>query len=166
MKYFKGTIDFPSVFWFISSQIGHARNVMNADNNTKNKRYLRGDKEKHIDTIGVLGELIAVHWLTENKKEFQSCKLLDYTSVKAADIVYNKTRIDVKTNKHSKYTHLLVNKEAHLKGKGKIDFYWFIYLLNDTNAEHFLVPYSVVTGWESKIMKYTEAFYIKRDQLK
>lgn len=160
------TIKYPESFWEIANQIGYARNILNKANNKINTRFDRGIKNTHVDTLGVLGELIAIDYLTNNKIKYKVANLIDYTSSKNADFIINKKNIDVKTNKYSKYSHLLVNKEAHIKGKNKIDKYWFIYILNKTEAELFLVNYDDITKWESKIMKYTEAYYIKREELK
>ncbi len=157
--------EYPSSFWFISEQIGHARGVMNFGNNKIKIEYDRGIKNEHVDTLGVLGELIAIEYLITNKKEFKMANLLDYNSSKNADVVVNSKRIDIKTNKHSKYSHLLVNEEAHKKGKDKIDLYWFIYILDDKTAEFYFVNYEDVSKWNCKLMKYTNAFYINREKL-
>jgi len=163
-------ITYPESFWKIAEGIGYARNIMNQENNKINTRYDRGIKNQHVDTLGVLGELIATDHLIKIKREYEMARLIDYTSSKGADFIIkdlygNKKNIDVKTNKHSKFSHLLVNKEAHKKGLNKIDIYWFIYILNETEAEFYFVDYDEVSKWESKVMKYTDAYYIKREKL-
>lgn len=54
----------------------------------------------------------------------------------------------------------MVNENAHLKGKGKIDYYWFVVLLEDGVADWYLYSYDQVNKWEVKSMTYTNA-YIK-----
>ena len=157
--------NFPKSFWLIAEQIGQARNVMNAENNKINTRFDRGEKNKHVDTLGVLGELIAIEYLTQKNVIFDMANLLDFKSSKNADFVLKGKRIDVKTNKHSKYSHLLVNEEAHKKGLNKIDLYWFIYVLNETEAKFYFIDYEKVSKWDCKLMKYTNAYYIKNDKL-
>lgn len=157
--------NFPKSFWLIAEQIGQARNVMNAQNNKINTRFDRGEKNKHVDTLGALGELIAIEYLTQKNVIFDMAKLLDFKSSKNADFVLKGKRIDVKTNKHSKYSHLLVNEEAHKKGLNKIDLYWFVYILDKTTAEFYFVDYDNVSEWNCKLMKYTNAYYIKRENL-
>ncbi len=156
-------VSFPKSFWHISEQIGYARSVVNSknDNINKIKKYDRGEKNNHVDTIGILGELIAINYLTENNIEYSANKLLDYIPSKSADVIVNNKKIDVKTSKQSKYKTILVNKEAHLKGKGKIDLYWFVYVLDDITAEFYFFNYDEINNWDSKLMKYTEAYYKK-----
>ena len=55
---------YPKSFWKISEQLGAARNVMNKENNKINTRFDRGKKNSHVDTLGILGELIAIDYLT------------------------------------------------------------------------------------------------------
>ena len=59
------TYKYPKSFWLISEQIGFARNVMNKENNKINTRFDRGVKNSHVDTLGVLGELITIDYLSD-----------------------------------------------------------------------------------------------------
>ena len=161
----KVAIEYSEALWVIAEHIGYARNILNQQNNKIKIRFDRGDKNKHVDTLGVLGELIALEHLTRTKTNYKMARLINYTSSKNADFIINDKKVDVKTNKKTKYSHLLVNKEAHIKGKNKIDKYWFIYILNKTQAEMYLVDYNNINTWRSKVMKYTEAYYIKKEQL-
>lgn len=159
------TYKYPKSFWLISEQIGFARNVMNKENNKINKRFDRGVKNSHVDTLGVLGELITIDYLTNINQPFKTANLLDFKSSKNPDFIIKNKKIDVKTNYHSKYSHLLVNEEAHKKGFNKIDLYWFVYILDKTTAEFYFIDYGNVSKWSCKLMKYTNAFYIKRENL-
>ena len=156
-------IQFPKSFWHISEQIGYARSVINSKNDRINtiKKYDRGEKNKYVDTIGILGELIAIDYLTNNNIQYKATKLLDFEPSKEADIIVNGKRIDIKASKKSKYKTVLVNKEAHQKGKGIIDLYWFVYVLDEVNAQFFFFDYNEVSQWDSRLMKYTEAYYKK-----
>ena len=93
-------------------------------------------------------------------------KLLDFYPSKNADFVFKNKKIDVKSTFHFPNAHILVNEEAHKKGLDKIDMYWFIYILDKENAEFYFVDYNDVSNWECKLMKYTNAFCIKREDLK
>ena len=157
---------YPKSFWLIAEQICFARNVMNKENNKIKTRFDRGAKNTHVDTLGVLGELVAMDYLTNKNIDFKVANLLDFKSSKNPDYILKNKKIDVKTNQHSKYSHLLVNEEAHIKGLDKIDMYWFIYILDKENAEFYFVDYEDVSNWNCKLMKYTNAFYIKRENLK
>ena len=152
---------FPISFWIIAEQIGNARIVVNKELSIKNPRYDRGEKNEHVDTIGILGELIVMEYLTQKNQEFKMVKLLDFYPSKTADFVVKGKRIDVKTSKKSEYETLLVNEEGHNKGLHKIDLYWFVYLLNENTAEFYFVNYDDVSNWKCKLMKYTNAYYKK-----
>lgn len=156
---------YPKSFWKIAEQIGYARNVMNKDNNIINKRFDRGIKNNHVDTLGVLGELVVMDYLINKGIEHNIANLLDFKSSKNPDFVLKNKRIDVKTNQHSKYSHLLVNEEAHKKGLDKIDLYWFVYIIDEEQAEFYFIGYDDISNWECKLMKYTNAYYIKREEL-
>jgi len=157
---------FPKSFWLISEQIGYARNVMNKENNKINTRFDRGIKNTHVDTLGILGELITIDYLTNINEPFNVANLIDFKSSKNPDFILKNKRIDVKTNQHSQYSHLLVNEEAHKKGLNKIDLYWFVYILDKENAEFYFIDYNKISNWDCKLMKYTNAYYIKREDLK
>ena len=152
------TFNFPKSFWIIAQQIGNARIVVNKELSIKNPRYDRGEKNEHVDTIGILGELIVMEYLTQKNQEFKMVKLLDFYPSKTADFVVKGKRIDVKTGKKSEYETLLVNEEGHKKGLNKIDLYWFVYLLNENTAEFYFVNYNDVSNWNCKLMKYTNAY--------
>mgnify|MGYP003655721005 FL=1 len=93
-------------------------------------------------------------------------KILNTYPSKEADFTIRNKKIDVKANELSKYSSLLVNEEAHKKGFGRIDLYWFVYILDKENCEFYFVDYDDVSKWNCKLMKYTNAYYIKREELK
>ena len=156
---------YPKSFWLIAEQIGYARTVVNQKILDNNPRFDRGKKNTHVDTVGILGELIAIDYLTNKKIDFEMAKLLDFYPSKNADFVFKNKKIDVKSTFHFPNAHILVNEEAHKKGLNKIDMYWFIYILDKENAEFYFVDYNDVSNWECKLMKYTNAFCIKREDL-
>ena len=157
---------YPKSFWLIAEQIGYARTVVNQKILDDNPRFDRGEKNTHVDTVGILGELIAMDYLTNKNIHFEMAKLLDFYPSKNADFVFKNKKIDVKSTFHFPNAHILVNEEAHKKGLDKIDMYWFIYILDKKNAEFYFVDYDDVSNWKCKLMKYTNAFCIKRENLK
>jgi|TARA_R110000823_G_scaffold261585_1_gene382366 hypothetical protein len=157
---------YPKSFWLIAEQIGHARTVMDKKILDNNPRFDRGEKNSHVDTVGTLGELIAMDYLTNKNIDFEMQKLLDLYPSKNADFVFKNKKIDVKSTFHFPNAHILVNEEAHRKGLDKVDMYWFIYILDKETAEFYFVDYKDVSDWKCKLMKYTNAFYIKREDLK
>jgi len=152
---------FPKSFWLIAEQIGEARSVVNEKIMENNPRFDRGVKNSHVNTIGILGELIAMDYLTCKGIDFEMAKLLDFYPSKNADFVFKNKRIDVKASLENKYLSLLVNEEAHKKGLGKIDLYWFVYILDKTTAIFYFVDYEQVNKWDCRLMKYTRAFNFK-----
>mgnify|MGYP001296245982 FL=1 len=156
---------YPKSFWKIAEEIGNARNVLNINLKEKNPRYDRGTKNIHVDITGILGELIAMDYLTNQNIDYKMAKLLDFFPSKIADIVVKNKRMDVKTTIHFPSAHLLVNQEAHIKGLNLIDKYWFIYVLDKENAEFYFVDYNEINYWECKKMGYTKAYKNKRENL-
>lgn len=157
--------NFPKSFWKIAEEIGNARAILNEEKNKK-EHYNRGVKQKHVDTIGVLGELIALDYLTNNNIQFEMVDLVTKTPTYDADIKINGSGHDIKTTKHFDGAHLLVNELSHIKGKNKVDKYWFIYLANDTTAEFYKCDYNEISEWGCKKFNYTKAYYNKRKNLK
>ena len=129
------TYKYPKSFWLIAEQIGYARTVVNQKILDDNPRFDRGEKNTHVDTVGILGELIAMDYLTNKNIHFEMAKLLDFYPSKNADFFFKNKKIDVKSTFHFPNAHILVNEEAHKKGLNKIDMYWFIYILDKKNAE-------------------------------
>ena len=154
-------ITYPKSFWNIAEQIGTARSVVNTKIKENSPRFDRGVKNNHVNTLGILGELIVIDYLTEKNITFEMAQLIDFYPTKNPDLIIKNKRIDIKTNKDSIYSHLLVNKEAHQKGLNKIDLYWFVYIINETEAEFYFVDYDKVSQWKCKLMKYTDAYYNK-----
>ncbi len=157
---------YPKSFWKIAEQLGHARTVMDEKIILNNPKYERGSRREHIDTIGVLGELIAMDYLTNKNIEFTMANLLELYPVKNADFVFKNKKIDVKSTLHFEKAHILINDEAHEKGLGIIEIYWIIYILDETNCEFYFVDYDDVSKWDCRLFKYTNAFYTKRENLK
>ena len=157
---------FPKSFWSIAEQIGYARRIINKKISDNNPRFDRGVKNDYVEKNGIVGELIALDYLTNKNIDFKMAKLLELYPSKNADFIIKNKKVDVKTGMHPTNTHFLVNEEAHKKGLNKIDLYWFVYILDKENAEVYFVNYNDVSKWDCKLMKYTNAFYIKTEDLR
>jgi len=151
---------YPKSFWLIAEEIANARTEMNKNNRKNNPKYDRGDKNNDVDVLGVIGELIVMDYLVTNDIEFEMLPILNQYPLKDADFIVRDKRIDVKATRSSQYLSVMVNEEAHKKGIGKIDMYWFVYILDKANAEFYFADYEDVSKWECKLMKYTNAFFI------
>ena len=159
-------IKFPKSFWLIAEQIGYARSVVNEKILEKNPRFDRGEKNDHVNTIGILGELIVIDYLTNKNEKFKMTKLLDFYPSKNPDVIIRNKRIDIKANKQSRFSDVLVNEEAHKKGLGKIDMYWFVCIIDQETCKFYFTDYDNVSKWDCKLMKYTRAYYRNINNLK
>tara|TARA_R100000781_G_C4067768_1_gene123411 strand:- start:158 stop:649 length:492 start_codon:yes stop_codon:yes gene_type:complete len=161
----KKIIKYPASFWVIAEEIANARTRLNKSNRKNNPRFDRGNKNNYVDVLGVVGELIVLNYLTEKNIDYTMIKILNPYPSKEADFTVKNKRIDVKTNEDSKYKSVLVNEEAHKKGLGKIDLYWFVYIIDKQNCEFYFADYNDVSKWDCKLMKYTNAYYSKIKKL-
>jgi hypothetical protein len=155
-----GSIKYPKMFLDVSKDIAYSRWLITTEIRNSKNEYQRGDKQHELDieTKGILGELVARHHLEVENIDYKPMPLVNEKPFKGADIVIGEHRIDVKAS-NNKNT-LMVNEKAHLKGGGKIDFYWFIILEADCVARYFVYSYNQINNWEVKKMTYTNA-YIK-----
>lgn len=152
------TIKYPACLHRIASEIGHIRGLKNQYKNRPAK-YDRKDKNDYVDKIGVLGELIFLHFLESSEIEYKMVNLVDNYSSKNADFVVNNQRLDVKC-KADNYPTFILHKESHLKGKGLIDYYVFVYVKSKTTAEIHKFSYQNVENWQEKELKYGTVKYI------
>ena len=152
---------YPKSLWIIAEEIANGRTTLNKSNRSNNPRFDRGKKNNYVDILGVVGELIVLDYLTAKNINFEMIKILNPYPSKEADFTVRNKKIDVKATENSKYESVLVNEEAHKKGLGKIDLYWFVYILDKENCEFYFANYNDVSKWDCKLMKYTNAFYRK-----
>lgn len=78
---------YPKSFWVIAKDIAHARTILNEKNRANNSEFDRGEKNDHVDTLGVLGELIVLEYLTNTDEVFKMAKLVDFYGFKNPDFV-------------------------------------------------------------------------------
>ena len=158
MKY-KGRKKFPVILCDVAEELSELRSKLSEKVYNKRTEKWRGNDEKKISYLGILGELVAREYLTDKNISFQAAKLVDLNPVPEPDIVlYDGMRLDVKGVKtHS--TQFFVNYKAHQNSEKICDFYWFVKFCDEVGvAEHYTVRYEDVFGWEVKKLKYTEAY--------
>ena len=151
-------VEYPACLNTIAEKVGQVRGLMNQYKN-RPKKYDREDKNDYVNTIGVLGELIFLHFLEESKIEYKMVDLVYYYASKSADFVINNQRLDVKC-KADNYPSFILHKESHTKGKGLIDYYVFVYVKSKTTAEIHKFSYQEVDEWQEKELKYGTVKYI------
>ena len=156
---FKGKKEYPIILQHIAWEISELRSQMSKKvYNNKTEKY-RGDKEKQISYLGILGELVARQFLIDKKIDFVAAKLVDFKPVPEPDIVLSDgMRLDVKgVNNYS--TQFYVNYKAHQNSEKICDFYWFVkFSQEDGCASHYTVSYEDVFSWEVKELTYTKAY--------
>lgn len=157
---FKGKQEYPVILEKIAEEMATLRSKLSADVYHEGSETHRGKQEHEISKLGILAELVAQNFLVENSIPFKSATLVDVQPLPEPDIVIDGKLIDVKGVKQST-TNLYVNYKAHLNSKKKCDFYWFVKLMPDYTAEHYLVAHSEVSNWQVKELRYTKAFVNK-----
>jgi hypothetical protein len=140
----------------VAKELGEIRNLLNERVMQENPGYRRGDREDYASEIGILGELIARFFLVEKKIDFRAAPLVARVPLSKEDVSIGGQTFDVKTVREDA-PDLLVNVSAH--AKNKCDFYWFIRLVDQGTAEHFVFSSKEVSSWPVKSCKYTDAHY-------
>ena len=95
---------YPKSLWLIAKEMANGRTETNKNNRKNNPRFDRGEKNKDVDILGVVGELIVLDYLTEKNVDFTMIKLLNPYPSKEADFTIRNKKIDVKATRHSKYS--------------------------------------------------------------
>jgi len=171
MKFEKvGVIKYPKFINIVSIYIGKLRDLYNVELNERNSKYKRGELSEFVNILGVKGELIIQHFLHSKDVVFRFSDILAQTPQGSADIYIGDThRIDVKTINDGA-PDLLVNEEAHNKGKN-ITHYWFVRPHTDasgkplTSADYWIFTYDEVSEWKVKNVKYSNAYYMELKEL-
>lgn len=135
---------------FEAELLALARQAKNAKlmEQTKGSQFDRGSKNFEVDYKGILGELVARDYLDSIGKSYEAGELVQDSPVKEADIILSGVRYDVKT-KVNRGRLIEVNQRAHKKGRGIIDFYWFVNIDEKTcTALMKTVSYDQVNQWE------------------
>ena len=143
-------IKFNPTFKILAKELALGRQAVNEKLTKSNPAMDAGAKKNlEMDIKGNLGEIIAIDHLNQKGKSFEIAQMLATHPEKSWDIKCGNKKIDVKTlysdKKYSK-NRLMINKDAHHKGKGVIDLYWFVIVENNT-ASFKYVEYKEVEDW-------------------
>lgn len=153
-----GRINYPLLFCDISKDMALARWLIDKDVRNSSSEYTRDNKEREleIETKGILGELVVRYHLERTTTNYLPSPLIAEHPVKDADVIIKEFKIDIKASNNP--NELMVNENAHLKGKGNIDYYWFVVLREDGEADFYVYSYDEVDKWELGKMTYTNAY--------
>ena len=157
----QGVHPYPAVFNTLAIELGKLRSKLSSNIYKEGTEKYRGNAERDISTKGVLGELIARHYLSEKKIQYTAADLVDVRPVVEPDIITYKTavgcKLDIKTMSRGE-NRMMINYSAHNNPDKTVAFYWFVRILDDNQASHYLVPYFTVMNWEIQELKYTKAY--------
>lgn len=165
MKFKKfGVIKYPEYIDVVSIYIGKLRDLLNSEMNRDNPKFKRGDRSEFVNILGVKGELIVQNFLFNEGIDYKSVKLIAAKPVIGADIfIGDKIKIDVKTIRDDA-PDLLVNKEAHEKGKG-ITHYWFIQPTITGQCNYWIFKFEDINEWKIKNLTFSDGYFIPISEL-
>lgn len=153
-----GRIKYPLLFCDLSKDMALARWLIDKDIRNSSSEYTRDSKEREleIETKGILGEMVVRYHLEQENTDYTPLPLIEEHPVKDADIIIKEFKIDIKASNNP--VELMVNENAHLKGKGNIDYYWFVILTEDGVADFYVYTYDEVDKWVLGKMTFTNAY--------
>ncbi|MAG59243.1 hypothetical protein CMO96_00415 [Candidatus Woesebacteria bacterium] len=153
-------ITFPKIFLKLAEELGKTRTMLSKKVYKEGSEKYRGEDEVKISRLGILGELIAWHDLTNKNILFKATPLIDEKPIAEPDIelLLDNIKIDVKGVGYFT-TELMVNENAHKNIGKRPNQYWFIKIDEyRCRAESYLVDSRDVDGWELIQKKYTPAY--------
>lgn len=148
-----GQITYPEWIDEIAQIIGELRRKNNDKLYNENQSKKRGDLDASVHPLGVKGELIAAIFLWSKGIPFKMNKLLSDNPIVDYDIIVLNKRVDVKAIKPDGW-NLLVTTQSHNNPNKKIDSYFFIQILDNTNAVYWIFKHEEVSTWEIKKTEY------------
>lgn len=153
----EGIIIYPKYLNSISEYIGTQRSKSNIELVNSVLEFNRGERDIELNVLGVKGELIFAHQLFTLGIDYELNVLCADKPVVGCDIIIGNYRIDVKAS-YPQSKSLLVNERSHHKAKD-ITHYAFVQLLTDTTARYWIFEKQLITNWELRKMKFTNAYY-------
>lgn len=163
---FKGRIAFPRVFWLLAEEFSSARDIVNSKLMEQRPEYQRAEVQARTGMGGLMGEMIAAHYLTENNIDFKMAPVLSARPTKGgADFILNFHSVDAKyIGPHN--TDWLINQQAHKKMKAQ--WYMGVYVLEtgDNTALIYLASWKDVDGWPVKEIRFGACHYLPVDALR
>ena len=111
----------------MAEELAIVRSKLSSNIYSKGSKRFRGENENYTSRMGIFGELIVQHYLTENDIEFESASLIEKRPVAEPDIYIDKKSIDVKCSMSK--DKLLINKKSHHNPNKRPYEYWFVIIL-------------------------------------
>tara|TARA_Y100001968_G_C19362895_1_gene720790 strand:- start:57 stop:557 length:501 start_codon:yes stop_codon:yes gene_type:complete len=150
---------YPDYFKSLAYDIGKARSLISSGIYKKGTKKFRGDKEKNISTLGVLGELIVRHFFYIDEIIGSFNPIVDEFPVVDSDCDVSNFKFDIKTVKENS-SYYLINKQAHENKEkyNKITHYLFVVLESNCVAHIVVFNKQDVWNWEEHKARYTEVY--------
>lgn len=152
-----GHIIYPEWVDEIAQIIGELRRKNNDKLYNENPNKKRGDLDSSVHPLGVKGELIAALFLYSKGIPYKLNTILGDSYIVDYDIIVLNKRVDVKTLRPDAH-HLFVTKQSHNNPNKKIDSYFFIQILDNTNAVYWIFKHEEVSTWKIKKTIYNENY--------
>ncbi len=156
MKDWKEII-YPKFFVSLSKELSLLRSKLSEDVYKEGTSKYRGSQEEKISQLGMLAELIAQNYLTEQDKSYQSAPLVDLSPVVGCDIEMEEYKIDVKGVKKED-NKLRVNYEAHTNLEKDISHYLFVQVISSSEARYKWFSVQEVSRWKVIQSTYSKCF--------
>lgn len=138
---------YPTYLKQAAQEIAKIRVQKNTISRQNNPQYNRGDKDIYVDTIGILGEMLAQQLFFENGQRYTATPIVSEKPETGPDITTDEMTIDVKTTEKP---YLTVNYDAHNNKSKDISHYLFVILLpNNTFITKFFKKQKI-DSWEIK----------------
>jgi len=145
-----GEITYPDWVDEVAELIGKERRKNNNELYEKVPTKKRGKWDSSVHPLGVKGEFIAALFLYAKGIPHKLNQLLSNKPVVDQDIMVNNKRVDIKTLRPDGWD-LLVTVSSHNNPNIKIDSYFFIQILDETNARYWIFKHEEVSKWEQKM---------------
>jgi len=144
-----GHITYPEWIDQIAEIIGNERRKRNDKLYEDNPSKKRGDLDSSVHPLGVKGEIIAAMFLFTQGIPHKLNELLSDNPIVDYDIIIANKRVDVKTIRPDG-KNLFVTAKSHNNPNKKIDSYFFIQLIDNTNVRYWVYKHDEISNWNIK----------------
>jgi len=151
IKILKKNVPYPKMLKELAKEIGAMRTLFSQHRYKKGTQGWRGDDESRIQQLGIMGELIARDYCYNNfdSNEFKFEPLIEKDVIALPDLTWNDKKIDIKAVDEKTF-EFRMNCNSYNNSNKKVKGYWFVKLRPNCTANHFIVPYNVISDWEVK----------------
>lgn len=154
----------PVLVDLFSDEIARVRVAAGAEINKVRPDFDRGDREFKYHKQGATGEILAFWELKIRKTKFENPELLRGGSQSIPDCFISEDR-QPEIKCHYAGSELKVNCESFSKKKAATH-YWFVILLPNNRAEHYIIPREEIVNWKRREFEFSEAYYCTIEEVR